>query len=294
MKRIAIFVFTIVLLGCNGKDNALRPSGTLEATEISLAPLVPGRVLEMRHHEGESFKMGDTLVVIDTELLSLQKKQAQAQFDELSAVYDALAAQKRQIKIQRENIEQKLEREKTLLNKGSSPQQLVDDLTAQRNGLSAQEDALSSQLVANQFQRTRIAVNDKMIDRQLRDGIILAPSNGMVLVRGSEPGESVTPQTIVYKIADLTELKVKVYLTEPEIAKVKLGQKVTLYADAYGKKSFEGVVSFVNPTAEFTPKNIQTKKSRADLVFAVKINIANPTGELHAGMQVEAVIGNGQ
>ena len=284
----SVLLLIALLSGCTSNGNSLKPSGTLEATEVSISPLVSGRVLEVRKKEGDAVTKGDTLLVIDTELLSLQRKQLQAQFDELSATFDVLSAQQRQVRIQRENTEEKLSRQKLLLEKGSSSQQTIDDLTSQKNTLNAQEDAFSSQMTANKFQRARIDANDKMIARQLRDGIILAPANGTVLVRGTEPGESVTPQTIVYKLADLTSLTVKVYLAEPELGKVKVGQKVTLYADAQGKKPYEGIITFINPTAEFTPKNIQTKKSRADLVFGIKLTIDNPKGELHPGMPVEA------
>ncbi len=297
MRTIILFIFVIVvgmLAGCSGNGNDLKPSGTLEATEVSLSPLVSGRILEMRKQEGETVKKGDTLVVIDVELIDLQRKQSEAQITELSSTYEALQSQKIQLGLQKANVEQKLERQKTLLGTGSSTQQTVDDLTSQRDILKAQEQAISAQLAANLSQRNRIDANKKMYERQIRDGVILAPSNGTILVRGSEPGESVTQQTVVYKLSDLTELTVKVYLTEVEISRVKIGQKVTLFADAFAKKPYDAVVSFVNPTAEFTPKNIQTKTSRADLVFVVKLDVPNPSGELHAGMPIEAVIGNGK
>jgi HlyD family secretion protein len=290
MKTTILLLFAsaiIVLSGCSGNGKELKPSGTLEATEVSLSPLVSGRILEMRKQEGETVIKGDTLVVIDVELIGLQRNQNEAQIAELTAAYASLQSQKTQVNLQRTNFEQKLERQKELLKSGSSTQQVVDDLASQCDVLKAQESSINSQMQANLAQRARIEAGKKMFERQIRDGVMVAPSNGTILVRGSEPGESVTPQTVVYKMADLTELTVKVYLTEQEIARVKIGQKVSVIADAFSKKAFDGIVSFVNPNSEFTPKNIQTKTSRADLVFAVKINIANTSGELHAGMPVE-------
>lgn len=281
---IALSVFA----GCGKNSNGLRPSGTLEATEVSISPLLSGRVLELRKQEGDEVKVGDTLVVLDTELLGLQRNQSEAQLSELAAAYEALQAQKTQCELQIKNYSDKLSRQTTLLEKGSSSRQIVDDLTSQRDIAQSQLKAIAAQSSANVAQRSRIEAGKKMIERQLRDGVIVSPLKGTVLVKGSEPGESVTPQTIVYKLSDLTNLTVKIYLTEPEMGKVKIGQKVVLRVDALDKKIFEGVVSFINPTAEFTPKNIQTKKTRADLVFAVKLNVANPSGELHGGMPIEA------
>ncbi|MDK9699495.1 MAG: efflux RND transporter periplasmic adaptor subunit [bacterium] len=280
----------LVFTGCKSSESQLQPTGTFEATDVAIQPLVSGRVQSVKYAEGAVVNAGDTLAVIDTELLSLQKTQSEAQLTELRATLVALRAQLAQVESQYKNATTKEKRQTILLEAGTTSQQMYDDSRLQSNLYRLQSQALTAQIGANEAQQQRIGAAIAVTERQLRDGFVLSPVKATIIERNSEPGETVTPQTVMFKIADLSSLTLKIYISETEMSRIGLGKKLIVKPDAHGEKTFEGVVSFISPVAEFTPKNIQTKKSRADLVFAVKITVLNPAGNLHPGMPAEVLV----
>jgi multidrug resistance efflux pump len=119
---------------------------------------------------------------------------------------------------------------------------------------------------------------------------IAAPTDGRVTLRNSEPGEVVTPGFPILRLADLSRVWLRVYVPEPEIGRVKLGQKAAVTVDSYAGRTFPGVVTEIAEKPEYTPKNVQTREERVKLVFGVKVGIENPGGELKPGMPADAVI----
>jgi HlyD family secretion protein len=126
-----------------------------------------------------------------------------------------------------------------------------------------------------------------VFDRQLKDGIILAPANGTVLLRAVEPGEVVIPGKVLIRIADISRLELKFFLDETDVDKVKIGQSLPVLVDALNGQILNGTVVWVSSESEFTPKNAQTRDARTQLVYAVKLSIDNPTENLHIGMPAE-------
>jgi len=134
----------------------------------------------------------------------------------------------------------------------------------------------------------KLAASLAVFDRQIRDGVLLSPENGVVLVRALEPGEIALPNRPALRIADLSRLDLRVYLEAEDLGRVRIGEKVPVLVDALGGKEVEGKVVWVSPEAEFTPKNVQTRNARAQLVYAVKIEVENADGILAIGMPAEA------
>jgi HlyD family secretion protein len=129
-----------------------------------------------------------------------------------------------------------------------------------------------------------------VLDRQLRDGVVVAPSAGTVLTRSLEPGEVATPARLALRLADLSELKLRVYLEAGDLERARLGDTLPVLVDALAGVRLTGRVSWISAEAEFTPKNAQTRNARAQLVYAVELRVANPDGRLHVGMPAEVVL----
>jgi HlyD family secretion protein len=129
------------------------------------------------------------------------------------------------------------------------------------------------------------------VDRQLQEGVLIAPTAGEILLRSVEPGEVVQPGQACLKIGDLARMELKVYLSETDIDLIKVGGKLPVLVDALNGEPLEGVVSWISSEAEFTPKNAQTRDARTQLVYAIKLRIPNPDGKLHIGMPAELELG---
>jgi HlyD family secretion protein len=128
------------------------------------------------------------------------------------------------------------------------------------------------------------------IKKSIRDCFVLSPINGFIVKKFIEIGETVSMMSSIVKVSDLSKVEVRIYVSETELGKVKLGQKAELSIDSFKNKAYEGRVTFISPEAEFTPKNIQTKDERTKLVFAVKVEIPNPNYELKVGLPADVKI----
>jgi membrane fusion protein YbhG len=287
---LAILFLFLFLGGCGGDRRGPDPAGTFEATEVDVAPLVAGRVLEVRADLGDRVAKGDTLVVLDTESIALERERRVATRGTLAAQRTEAEAMLRQAESRRKIAATTLERTQSLRAEGSASQQQVDDLSAQLDGATAEVAARRSRLAVLASQEHELETELAIFDRQLRDGIVLAPLSGTVLVRAVEPGEVVARGARVMHLANLEELDLRVFLDAPDLARVKIGQKLPVSPDALPGETREGIVTWISPEAEFTPKNAQTRNARAQLVYAVKLRVANPDGRLHLGMPAEVRI----
>lgn len=279
------------LAACGKEESPPEPSGTLEATEVDVAPLLTARALEIRADEGDAVTAGDTLLVLDTDLLRRQHEQA--------AAHDAvLAAQEREATEQRSQQRRRLElaeitlaRTSALQEQGSATLQRVDELRAERDIAASQVRSVDGRLAALAAQRVEVERTLAVLDRQLADGVVRAPISGTVLLRTLEPGEIAAAGAPALRLADLGELELRVYLEEMDLDRVRIGERLRVRVDALEGEDLEGVVRWVSREAEFTPKNAQTRKARAQLVYAVRLTVANPDGRLHIGMPATVRIG---
>lgn len=276
-----------VLLAACGQAGRPNPSGTLEATAVDLAPALTGRVLAVGAGEGQPVAAGDTLLVLDTELLALQRAETAARLAGLAAQERAAEEEQGQAARRFELDETRLQRLRALRAQGSATEQEVDDAAARRDVSASQARAAQHRIAYHRAEGDRLRAALAVYDRQLADGFLRAPRAGTILVRAIEPGEMAGPTRVALRLADLTALELRVYLEAPDLDQVRLGERLPVRVDALPDQELEGTVAWISAEAEFTPKNVQTRNARAQLVYAVKLRIANPDGRLHIGMPAE-------
>jgi HlyD family secretion protein len=282
ITALSAFLFT----GCAG-PSGLNPSGTLEATETDLASVYAVRILEVRPQLGDGVRASDTLIVLDTELLRLQRAHSEANRRSLQAqrnvTRDALQQAQRNLDL----AEVTLSRTRALLAQGSATPQQQDELQTKRDVAKAQLSSAQHQLDALAAEETKLDAQLAVYDRQIRDGAILSPMNGTVILRNAEPGEFASPGAVLLRLADLSRLELRVFLGEQDLNRVQIGREFPILVDALKGETITGHVAWISDEAEFTPKNVQTKQARTQLVYAVKLSVPNPDGRLHIGMPAE-------
>lgn len=278
-----------------GEETNYDAQGTFEATEVVVSAEASGRILTLNVEEGMLVEKGDIVGTIDTMQLHLQRKQLVAQREALLGsrpdIKKQAAALREQIATQRSE----LARVENMLRDGAATTKQRDDLTASITLLESQLDATLSTLNNN---TATINSNAEALDAQiaaLDDRIakchIVAPASGTVLVKYAEEGEIATMGKPLFKVANLDDIYLRAYFTSDQLADIELGDEVTVTAD-YGddeRFDYKGRISWISSESEFTPKTIQTKESRANLVYAVKIAVEND-GRLKIGMAGEVVL----
>ena len=319
MKRvdlIIILIFAIIIAGCgNGEnDNYIEESGTIETTNIILSAQVGGQVTQIFSNEGDKTEKGDTLLIIDHDILSIKLRQAIAGENAAKAKLDMAisGARSEDISLANEQFNQAqlnynlalsdFNRMKNLLEEQAITQKQFDDVQARYNIAESQLNSAKENLkkIKNISRPEEIAqikanyenahANVELIKKQITDSHIISPIDGFVVDRFVELGESINYGSSLLKISDLTIVELVVFINEENLGKVKLGQSAEITTDSYSDKVYAGKVIFISPEAEFTPKNIQTKDERTKLVFAVKIEVPNTDFELKAGMPADAKI----
>jgi HlyD family secretion protein len=285
-----ICVMLLAILWVAGCQEKLAPnfagSGTLEATEVTVSALTTGTIFELTRDEGDTVKKQDLLAKIDVEKLVLQQGQLQASLKEIEAGRIAADAEISMASDNFNNVEIRYKRLKELYSRGSATQQQFDDISTQLNVTRSQLTAAKVQQPILDAKQAQVEAALMVLDRQITDGTVLSPLNGVVVEKYVEPGEVVIQGGALYKIADLANFWIKIYIAEPDIGRFKLGLKVEIRVDAY-PEPLMGVVTWTSPEAEFTPKNVQTKQARAELVYAVKVTLVGSPEALKIGMPAE-------
>jgi HlyD family secretion protein len=279
----------VALPGCGG-DSGPHPSGTLEATVIDVAPLISGRVLQVRADEGDVVARGDTLIVLDTDLVRLERERASARRATIAAQRSQALDMLRAAERRRDLAATTLQRVTALAQQGSASQQRLDEAKTQHDVAVNEVASAHDQIDVLEAQVAELAASLAVYDRQLVEGVVLAPSDGTILVKNLHRGEAAAPGVTAMRLADLRSLELRVYLEGPDLDLVELGQRLRVAVDAMPDEKIEGTVSWISSESEFTPKNAQTRNARAQLVYAVKLRVANTDGRLHIGMPAEAVL----
>ena len=283
MKSLKLFPFLFLLAACTGGTPKYDATGTFEATEVIVSAEASGKLLSFDIEEGTTLIDGQEVGIIDTVQLYLKKLQLEASVKSVEGqrpdILKQVAATQEQI------VQARRERDRVsnLLRVGAANQKQLDDaeslLEVLRKQLDAQNSTLRNSDRSLTWQSSSVGIQVAQIEDQLRKCHITSPLTGTVLAQYAEAGELAAPGTPLFKVADMGED----YLQQ--LAEVKLGQQVKVYAD-YGKevrKEYPGIVTWISDTSEFTPKTILTKDERANLVYAVKIAVKND-GMLKIGM----------
>lgn len=282
---------TLTLTGCNSTPD-YDATGIFEAITVTIPSETTGKILMLDISEGDSITIGQPVAVIDTTVLTLQQRQILSQQQSAVASSPDISAQASSLRSQIAHQRHETERLQRLLADGATTQKQYDDAEAMLRTLQGQLDALLSTLGNN---RNSISENaaalryqSDQIAEQITKSRIMSPITGTVLAKYAEPGEFATPGKPLCKVANLNDIYLRAYFTVGQLADLKLGQKVTVIADFGGDKQYEypGKITWIAQESEFTPKSIQTKDSRANLVYAVKISVKND-GRLKLGQYGE-------
>ena len=294
MKRI-VYIAAVVLAASCSTEAEFDAQGTFEATEVVVSSEATGRILNFEVEEGMTISANETVGAIDSVQLHLQRKQLVAQ---QSALLGSRPDVKKQVAALREQIakqNEELRRVENMLKDGAATKKQRDDIEAQIKILERQLDATLSTLDKN---TSTINNNSAALEAQiaaLDDRIskcrVISPVGGTVLVKYAEAGELASVGKPLMKIADLDNIYLRAYFTSDQLAKVNLGDEVKVVADFGGEERYDytGRVAWISSESEFTPKTIQTKDSRANLVYAVKIAVEND-GRLKIGLTGEVVL----
>jgi HlyD family secretion protein len=284
MKQPTCIVLTIIAVltgACNGNEHAADATGVFEATEIVVSSEASGKIMELGIREGDRINAGDYAGYIDSAQLYLKKQQ-------LTAGLKAVDIRKPDIRKQIAVLEQQIatarterQRMENLVKANAGNQKQLDDIVNNIQFLQKQSDAQYSTLRKTSgsadAETEGLQYQIMQLDDQLQKCRIINPQTGTVLVKYAEPGEVTIPGKPLYKIADTDLLYLRAYITADQLSQLKQGQSVRVFAD-FGKdnrREYPGSISWISDKSEFTPKGIQTKDERANLVYAIKIAVKN-------------------
>ena len=275
--------------GCKGSLGDYDAEGYFESTEITVSAEANGRILFFDVEEGERVRADSLLGCIDTVQLYLTKlqleKTAESVLNSRPDVSSRIQAMEEQLK----SLGFERERLARLLADGAATRKQMDDLDAQiavlKKQLSAQELALNSSVRSIDAQSAGIGMQIAQVEDQLSKCRISSPVDGTVLTKYAEAGEFMAAGRPLFKVADMDRVYLRAYLTSGQLADVRLGQQVMVYSDYGGDsvKEYQGTVTWISDQSEFTPKNIQTRDERENLVYAIKVAVKND-GFIKLGM----------
>jgi HlyD family secretion protein len=292
ISYLPILVFAFYLSGCDNNNDVVDAYGNFEATEILISSEANGKLMEFNIVEGKVLMVGERIGLVDTIPLYLKKRQLQARIEALNTKTLNIPSQIN-VLIERKNvIEREKQRVENLFKEGAATQKQLDDIIGEI-------DVINKELKAN---KERLETNNRgllseilpiewqieEINDQINKSVLINPTDGIVLNKYAEQYEIVNYGKPLYQIASLNALFLRAYVGGDVLNELKLGQDVKVYIDE-GKddlKEYSGVLSWISEKAEFTPKIVQTKEERVNLVYAVKI-LVNNDGSIKIGMPGE-------
>lgn len=283
LLSIALMIFT----SCNNNEADSDAYGNFEAIDVMVAAESPGKLLSFSIEEGQQINSEEIVGVIDTMQLHLKMQQLYAGIRTVQTKSRTLNAQLESYKVQVENLERELKRVENLLEDGAATPKQKDDIEGQLK-------LIRTQVIAVESQKATIAAESNTLNvqiTQLRDQISRAsiknPVSGVVLQKYKEQGEIVAPGQNLYKIANLKQLILRAYVSGDQLSRLEIGEEITVRIDTEdGMEALPGSLIWVSSEAEFTPKIIQTKEERVNLVYAIKVTVNND-GRLKIGMPAE-------
>lgn len=306
LKPILLIAAMVALFSCNNNGNGHEASGSFEADEIIVSSELAGKLISFNVKEGMLLSKDSIIGAVDAAHISLQQQQVEASINALNEktadvtpqvqlLQNQLAVQQSQL----DNLLHEKSRVENLLKSDAATGKQLDDINAQIDIIRKSMSVTQQQI---NVQKSNIATQNRSIlseagplkkrIAQLQDQAhranIVNPVTGTVIAKYAEAGEVVSAGKALYKIADLSEINLRAYITGTQLSKVKLNQTVKVMIDNGAKKykEYNGIITWVSDKAEFTPKTIQTKEERANLVYAIKIKVKND-GYLKIGMYGE-------
>ena len=289
---LSIISAMALLTACSGSDSKYDASGVFEVTEVMVSARVAGEIMDLDIDEGTEVTAGEPVGYIDTVQLYLQRLQLEANVKAAESRICDVEKQTAAIRQQITTQKKEQTRFENLVNANAGNRKQLDDITAAINLLEKQLDAQTETLIngnANakaqaEALKAQIALTDDMISKST----IASPVDGTVMAKYVEKGELAVQGRTLFKVANINDMYLKAYITSGQITGLKIGQEVKVFADSgdSDRKEYRGVISWISDKAEFTPKTIQTRDERANLVYAVKIKVQND-GYIKRGMYGE-------
>lgn len=283
-----IFTGLIVALfiGCK-QEPIVDAYGNFEATEITVSAKAQGEIMYLNLEEGSLLKENTIVGLIDTMTLYLNKMQLLAQKEVVRSKSGNIWSQLAVFESQLKTAKSELDRVQNMFNEKAATSRQMDRAQSEVEVLQKRMDNVKTQNAPIVSEVNSIEARIAQIQHQIEDSKISNPVNGTVLNQYAEPGEITAFGKPLYKIANLDEMTLRVYISETQLSQIKIGEKVNVKID-FGEdtKGYEGKISWISSSAEFTPKIIQTKEERINLVYAVNIKIKND-GRLKIGMPGE-------
>ena len=288
--RLLVIITAALLAGCSGKTDEADAYGTFEATEVIVSAETSGRILKFEVTEGSDIEKGAEIALIDTTMFHLQKAEIDAGMKSVRTRVSSISAQNEILNQQITNLNVNIARIENMLKNDAATQKQYDDLTGQ-------VAVLQKQIAANNTQKASVAAELSVfeskkatLNEQANRSCVRSPLEGTIIEKYSEAGEMTAAGRPLVKIADLSLIKLKVYVSGAQLGSLKVGGDCTARVDEgeKGYKTFPGKISYISGKAEFTPKIIQTKEERVTLVYAVTIEVMND-GTMKSGMPGEAI-----
>lgn len=287
MKTIYTLLILISLISCSKNNDKADGYGNFEATEVTISAEANGKINYLKLEEGDILEPNTVVGLVDTTQLYLNKQQLIASKASINSKSKNVLSQ---INVLKEQLKTTLIEQKRIQNmfvENAATKRQVDEIIGKVNVLNEQIKSVKTQDAPIINDIKSIDVQIEKINDQIKKSKIENPIKGTVLAKYTEPNEVTSFGKPLYKIADISEMNLRVYISETQLAQIKVGQNVTVKIDAKDEmKSYPGTISWIASSAEFTPKIIQTKEERANLVYAVKIKVKND-GSLKIGMPAE-------
>ena len=287
MKKTAILLTAIILISCNKNSEKADAYGNFEATEITVSSESNGKIEFLNVEEGEQLKKGSLVGLIDTLQLHYNREQLKASIETVQSKSTSVLSQINVLNEQLKTAKIEQTRIQNMYAENAATKRQIDEIDGKVKVIEKQISSVQSQNAPILNEIKSIKVQIEKLDDQIKKSKITNPVDGTVLTKYAEPSEITAFGKPLYKIANLNEMELRVYVTETQLVQIKIGQKVTVAIDADNDtKKYEGNITWISAQAEFTPKVIQTKEERANLVYAVKVAVKND-GSLKIGMPAE-------
>ncbi|WP_297099127.1 HlyD family efflux transporter periplasmic adaptor subunit [uncultured Draconibacterium sp.] len=289
MKKILYIIsLPLLFIACQSDNDAADAYGNFEAETVIVSAETPGKILELNVDKGDKIDAGYPTALIDTVQLHLQLLQLDAQQTAVVAKRQSIQSQIAVFEEQKANLKINEERIKKMLKDGAATQKQLDDIQGQISVIDKQIANTKTQFTLVSKEQEVLEAQKASVADQLSRCTIKSPVSGTILETYAEQGELTTAGKALFKIADISELELKVYVSGAQLPHVKIGQQLDVLVDqnAAENQHFTGTITWISSEAEFTPKIIQTKEERVKLVYAVKVTVKND-GTLKIGMPGE-------
>jgi len=284
---IGLSLIASTIISCNSDTNKADGYGNFEATETTISAENNGKLIQFTVEEGKTLQKGEKVGHIDTIQLALKKELLIVSKNVIFSKSKGVLSQISVLKAQLKTANTSKTRIENLLKENAGTQKQLDDINGKIDVINQQIKSIEIQNLPIVNELKNIDVQLKQVEDQLQKSVITNPVNGTILVKYTEPNEITSFGKPLYKIADLSTMQLRVYVSETQLSNIKIGQEVTVKIDQNeAMKNYTGTISWIASEAEFTPKIIQTKEERVNLVYAVKIDVKNDES-LKIGMPAE-------